>query len=88
MTTTTIINVEGLDLECEQVQVEYVDGRCVCLNLKPGDTYIASRKGRPWKIGTVSEKLWDKSQEMGCIFASEMMYPFDWHECLKVVGGL
>lgn len=44
-----------------------------------GDTYIAKRNG-PWQILTC-RKVYS-----GCVFSEEISYPFDLHECRKVIS--
>lgn len=89
-----IISFEGLELECERV--EMIDGN---LNISPGDTYLGKRN-QGWKMGTVAGgRLWVESQSSGYLYGEAFseslgrisptaIYPYNWGECWKVVSGL
>ncbi len=57
-----------------------VDGEEVEDEIRPGDTYFARRNGGP-RILTANRI----DKELGCIFPEENAYPYDLHECMKVV---
>lgn len=83
------VNVEGLVLICEAIDWQWPaesGERFTISNLQPGDTVIGRRNSLEWKIGTVSERLWEKTLANGWMYCDELsFYPYNLHECRKVL---
>lgn len=79
------IEFEGTTLVCEKIEWDLDEyGLGFFKNLAPGDIYIGKRN-QGWKMGTVSERLWEATKANGWIFGNENIYPYNVGECLKVL---
>lgn len=72
MYSKLIKTFEGVPLEVESG-----------IYIEPGDTYLAKRNTE-WKLLTCKEH----KKEDGYIIPVESEYPYDTHECFRVVGGI